>query len=218
MRKPVFGIFDQVRLKPACSATEATERHEITNVETRGIILSRKGTTKVQTARMRRLICAFVVHIWQKQVFSWWGSLTRVRGVDLPLVPYIVWTNSEGSGKTVQMPRLAWAFAGHTCDKDHFLVHSHPLVSEIWLLLCFDLLFEWTVIALTRLRGCAGLPVFAVHLHDEAGQNVTETSDSGFQQSDLVMKGMKKVLFQEGDGITIEPCHKKTCLQGFATR
>ena len=24
MRKPVFGIFDQVRLKPACSATDAT--------------------------------------------------------------------------------------------------------------------------------------------------------------------------------------------------
>ena len=27
-----------------------------------------------QTARMRRLICAFVVRIWQKQVFSWRGS------------------------------------------------------------------------------------------------------------------------------------------------
>ena len=24
MRKPVFGVFDQVRLKPACAATEAT--------------------------------------------------------------------------------------------------------------------------------------------------------------------------------------------------
>ena len=23
---------------------------------------------------MRRLICTFVVRIWQKQVFSWWGS------------------------------------------------------------------------------------------------------------------------------------------------
>ena len=26
------------------------------------------------TARMRRLICAFVVRIWHKQVSSWWGS------------------------------------------------------------------------------------------------------------------------------------------------
>ena len=28
-----------------------------------------------QTARMRSLICAFVVHIWQKQVFSCRGSI-----------------------------------------------------------------------------------------------------------------------------------------------
>ena len=28
-----------------------------------------------QTARMRRLICAFVVGIWHKQVFSWRGSM-----------------------------------------------------------------------------------------------------------------------------------------------
>ena len=27
-----------------------------------------------QTARMRRLICAFVVRIWHEQVFSWGGS------------------------------------------------------------------------------------------------------------------------------------------------
>ena len=27
-----------------------------------------------QTVRMRRLISAFVVHIWNKQVFSWHGS------------------------------------------------------------------------------------------------------------------------------------------------
>ena len=30
-----------------------------------------------QTARMRRLICAFVVRIWHKQVFSWLGSNSR---------------------------------------------------------------------------------------------------------------------------------------------
>ena len=27
------------------------------------------------TVQMRRLICAFVVRIWQKQVFSWRGSI-----------------------------------------------------------------------------------------------------------------------------------------------
>ena len=32
-----------------------------------------------QTARMRRLICAFVVRIWQKQVLSWCGSYSHHR-------------------------------------------------------------------------------------------------------------------------------------------
>ena len=45
-RKPVFGIFDQVRLKPACWATETSQSLEIANVETRDIILSRHRTTK----------------------------------------------------------------------------------------------------------------------------------------------------------------------------
>ena len=34
-RKPVFGVFDQVRLKPVCSTKEASKSHEIANIETR---------------------------------------------------------------------------------------------------------------------------------------------------------------------------------------
>ena len=45
-RKPVFGISDQVRLKPACSVTEVSQRLEISYTETRGIILSRQRITK----------------------------------------------------------------------------------------------------------------------------------------------------------------------------
>ena len=45
-RKPVFGIFDYVRLKPASAATEASWRLEISDIETRGIILSEQWTTK----------------------------------------------------------------------------------------------------------------------------------------------------------------------------
>ena len=54
-RKPVFGVFDQVRLKPACSASEASWSHEILNLASIGIILSQQRTT-------RPLICTFVVH------------------------------------------------------------------------------------------------------------------------------------------------------------
>ena len=45
-RKPVFGVFDHVRLKPACAATEASKRLAILNIETRDIVLSRQQTTK----------------------------------------------------------------------------------------------------------------------------------------------------------------------------
>ena len=35
---------------------------------------------------------------------------------------HISCVNSEGSGETVQMRRLAWAFAGRLCDKYHNLM------------------------------------------------------------------------------------------------
>ena len=44
-RKPVFSVFDQVRLKPVYS--EVSYSHEIANIDTRDIILSRQRTTKV---------------------------------------------------------------------------------------------------------------------------------------------------------------------------
>ena len=43
--KSVFDVFDQVR--PACAATEDSERLEILDTETRDIILSRQRKTKV---------------------------------------------------------------------------------------------------------------------------------------------------------------------------
>ena len=35
------------------------------------------------------------------------------------LLPYSMCANSEGSGETVRMCRVAWAFAGRLCDKYH---------------------------------------------------------------------------------------------------
>ena len=55
MRKPVFGISDKVRLKPACSATETSKSFEIYD------LANNKGAE--QTVH-------FVVRIWLKQVFS----------------------------------------------------------------------------------------------------------------------------------------------------
>ena len=63
------GVSDQVRLKLACSATEASMRLEILLTETRDITLGSENKGADQTARMRRLICAFVVCIWHKTRF-----------------------------------------------------------------------------------------------------------------------------------------------------
>ena len=46
MRKPFFGVSDQVRLKPGCVVSEVSWSPEILDIETGGIILSRKRTTK----------------------------------------------------------------------------------------------------------------------------------------------------------------------------
>ena len=60
MRKCVFRISDQVRFKRAYSATETSYKIEISLVASLYMILSNnKGAD--QTARMRRLVCAFVV-------------------------------------------------------------------------------------------------------------------------------------------------------------
>ena len=59
--------------------------------------------------------------------------LIRVRDValslKLPLTPFVMWANSEGSGESAQMRRLAWAFAVGLCDKYPFLM--------CWLILPF---------------------------------------------------------------------------------
>ena len=40
VRKPVFGVFDQVLHKPGCTTTEDALRLEISDLESRGIVLS----------------------------------------------------------------------------------------------------------------------------------------------------------------------------------
>ena len=64
-----LDVFNQVRLKPACSATEASKCVEIWDLAFICIILSRKRITDCES-----LICVVVVCIWYKHVFSWHGS------------------------------------------------------------------------------------------------------------------------------------------------
>ena len=74
MRKPVFGVCDQVRLKPACLASETSLSLEILKIASRAIILSRQGTTKMwsdcrfshdvaQIVQMRSN-CCYIGAVW----------------------------------------------------------------------------------------------------------------------------------------------------------
>ena len=73
--KRVFGVCDQVRLKPVCSTTEASWSLEISDLASLGITLSRQRTTKVLirlrgcTGWSRPLLFAY-----GRIVFSWCGS------------------------------------------------------------------------------------------------------------------------------------------------
>ena len=42
-----------------------------------------------------------------------------------------MYANSEGSGETARMRRLAWAFAGRLCDKHHNLMRWFILFKTI---------------------------------------------------------------------------------------
>ena len=46
-RKPVFGVCDQLRLKPACSADETSQGLAILAIASRGVLLSCQQTTMV---------------------------------------------------------------------------------------------------------------------------------------------------------------------------
>ena len=70
--KSGFGISEKGMLNPACSATETNYMYNIETVfvSTLDGILKRANNKCIdQTARMRRLICAFVVRIQRNQCF-----------------------------------------------------------------------------------------------------------------------------------------------------
>ena len=58
MRKPVFGVSDEVRHKSGCAATEDGYRLELSDLGRRGIVLS--VWRKQRRAVTAQLICAFV--------------------------------------------------------------------------------------------------------------------------------------------------------------
>ena len=67
LRENLFGIFNKVIPKPACSTKESSYKTKLLLVGSLDMILSNKGITK---ALMRRLVFTFVVCKPSRQVFS----------------------------------------------------------------------------------------------------------------------------------------------------
>ena len=74
MRKHVFWVCDQVRLKLACSTSETSKSLEPLDIAGKGIIVSKQWTIKALIRLRIRLICVLVVRIEHKTGFSWRGS------------------------------------------------------------------------------------------------------------------------------------------------
>ena len=58
------------------------------------------------------------------------GTRWLIFGRTIRLLPYFMCANSEGSGETARMRRLAWAFAGRLCDKHHNLMNYHIFLTS----------------------------------------------------------------------------------------
>ena len=80
-RDNVFsGVSEQVRHKPACSVTQASQRLEILDIETRCIILSKQRTTKT-LIRLRRCAGWSVSLLFTygiRHIFSWLGLIYKI--------------------------------------------------------------------------------------------------------------------------------------------
>ena len=75
VRKTVFGISDQVRHKPGCTATEDDKKLEISDLESRGIVYpcrENKGADQLRGYREADLRLCF--RTCKKPVFSQRGS------------------------------------------------------------------------------------------------------------------------------------------------
>ena len=124
-RKPVFGVCDQVKLKPAYSASETRWRLEISDIKTRGIILSKQRVTKALNS-----LCgcagwsASLLFANGKNRFS--HDVTHLPGVDFDCI---------GSGWLLQVCHmiLAWTLRYKTSGNLFYSYHHcHCLASPFW--------------------------------------------------------------------------------------
>ena len=69
VRKPVFGVSDQVPHKPGCKATEDGYRHEIPCIGSRGIVLCSKNKGANQLCGYHEADLCLCFRICKKPVF-----------------------------------------------------------------------------------------------------------------------------------------------------
>ena len=131
---------------------------------------------------MRRLICAFVVHVGQKQVFSWWGSYCFDFQVTLLLINFtheehnmatdekraivdtIYQYNRRFSGEPRSVSQIFVCKITEPCHEIMVLfvlhklilqtrMHSHPMGLDVWLLVWSFVYFHTSCVGTAKALG-----------------------------------------------------------------
>ena len=143
MRKPVFGVCDHVRLKPACSAQKLGRGFKISDIETRYIIYPGSeqkrclsNCTDVQADL--RLCCLHTA----KQIFSWRGSycmseseLTAVTGYKVFYTclrgVINVWFHSSSADLNARKTKFHWTVCTFSADGPTHYFRTFVNISDI---------------------------------------------------------------------------------------
>ena len=106
------GFFDQVRYKPACSATEASWSLEISNITTKGVVRSRHQTTRCWSD------CA------DAHIFAWPSPVVKCKCIRKP--------NVSQKGVRLYQTDLAWI----SCKPNKITprqIRTHSYIDDIWI-------------------------------------------------------------------------------------
>ena len=97
-----LGVCNQIRLQPACSATETSSSLETSNTESTGIILSRQWSTKalIRLSGYAGWSAHLMFAYSKRQVFSWCGSII------IQVKMYVIKLSENIKSSSIKSPRL----------------------------------------------------------------------------------------------------------------
>ena len=138
-RKPVCGVRNQVRLKPSCSVIVTSQRLEILDIDTSGIIRSRKRTIKalIRLRKWQNRFSLDMAHLYYEASYvelplacclAWWSLHLEKKEVTYMfllnlLILYRTIGSSVGQGQVDVLPHRRQGWTYRDCHFDSKLHH-----------------------------------------------------------------------------------------------